>query len=671
MRHTVTVQVDELGAPLRFYYTREPGPEGQLLTDDGDAPGVSLAALLRATGPMPDRAVLELISYLADILTISEEDRAVHGAISPEGIFIDEGGAVSIAGWMAHPRPTRAPEGRAVGPSTDVFGIGEVMLSAMTGRPLAEAPPNDRGVYDDHILGRLSEVDWAAMGQKKWVGEVQHFVCAMLAHGPEERPQSLDIANVLGGVATVAPGDDLTVWSDLVMGADLNARWDQEPLGRPASLDAPQPEPSYEEDLGGPQAIGDSPVSKTAALRLRKAASAKGESTAFWSRDKIAALLEDDDDDEPVRATFVPTGRAGRTAPPPSPGRFDASTQRAAAPPPPMPPSSFDAPTQRSPAPPRPTGLPARPPAPPAPSPPIAAPPTPPTASPVAVAPPPPQPSPMPTPASVVSGPTPPTPIAARPVSPIAVAAPGVPVADPSADSGEKGSSKTPLIIGLVVGFVVLCMGLPLVGGGVWYFLNSDVQNGGSDAAEVDTSGGGEDAAADEPPADDSGDTEDADAAKAEEERKAAEAEAARKAERDKKKSSSSSSRRGSSTSGRSSSSGSRSGASGSRRGSSSSSSSSSRRGSSGSGSSGSGTGSTSSGGTFPATVRFVHDGVETTLSCGDGQQRVFVGSTRMTFNEIATCRVDAGGQRTVVQVRKAGTSTCAVSGNKLRCSAP
>ena len=44
----------------------------------------------------------------------------------------------------------------------------------------------------------------------------------------------------------------------------------------------------------------------------------------------------------------------------------------------------------------------------------------------------------------------------------------------PQPDAGGGGKSKTPLIIGLVVGFVVLCMGLPVVGGGVWYFLLSD-----------------------------------------------------------------------------------------------------------------------------------------------------------------------------------------------------
>ena len=94
------------------------------------------------------------------------------------------------------------------------------------------------GLGPDEMRERIGEIDWAAMGQKKWAGEVQHFLCAMLAHDPAERPASLDIANVLGGVATVAPGDDLTIWSDLVLGVDLNARWDQDDPGAAGGLES-------------------------------------------------------------------------------------------------------------------------------------------------------------------------------------------------------------------------------------------------------------------------------------------------------------------------------------------------------------------------------------------------------------------------------------------------
>jgi hypothetical protein len=56
-------------------------------------------------------------------------------------------------------------------------------------------------------------------------------------------------------------------------------------------------------------------MSATSALKIRKAASAKGESTAFWSRDKIKAMLAEEED-EPVRARFDPM--AGRPQSKPS-----------------------------------------------------------------------------------------------------------------------------------------------------------------------------------------------------------------------------------------------------------------------------------------------------------------------------------------------------------------
>ncbi len=469
--------IDKMGVPLRFYYTREPGPEGQLLTEDGDAPGVSLAPLLSAYGPMPMRATLELVAYLADILTISEEDRAVHGAITPEGIFLDEGAAVSIGGWTPSPRPTRAPEGRAVGPATDVFGLGEVMLSVLTGRPLAEAPPNDRAVYEDYILARLSEVDWAAMGQKKWVPEVQHFVCAMLAHAPAERPAALDIANVLGGVAQVAPGDDLTAWVEAVFSGA------QAPMGRsasPSAADLYEEEdlapPVDEEDLGGPQALGGSPVSKTAALRLRKAASAKGESTAFWSRDKIASLLDEDEEDEPVRQTFVPGRKGGAPPPPPRPSGvdFNAETMRtpAAAPPvpPPTPPGlprSTSGPVAAPPPPTRAIEPPIPPPTPPVSTGPVAPPPIA-VATAAPVAPPPVASTPVVAAGPVVSGPV----VSAPVVAPVPIVSPPA----PAAPAGSKFS--LPVIIGIVVVLLGICAGIPLAGVGVWYVTQNQAADG-------------------------------------------------------------------------------------------------------------------------------------------------------------------------------------------------
>jgi len=67
-------------------------------------------------------------------------------------------------------------------------------------------------------------------------------------------------------------------------------------------------------------------------------------------------------------------------------------------------------------------------------------------------------------------------------------------------------------------------------------------------------------------------------------------------------------------------------------------------------------------------TVKVVAQGVETSLSCGDGQTRTFVGSTRMTFDAITTCRVDINDARGVFQATESGTITCSESGGTVVC---
>ena len=67
-------------------------------------------------------------------------------------------------------------------------------------------------------------------------------------------------------------------------------------------------------------------------------------------------------------------------------------------------------------------------------------------------------------------------------------------------------------------------------------------------------------------------------------------------------------------------------------------------------------------------TVKVVSQGTEATLRCGDGQQRTFVGSTRITFETITTCRVEIDDSRGVFQANGDATITCAVSGGAVSC---
>jgi len=100
----------------------------------------------------------------------------------------------------------------------------------------------------------------------------------MLAFAPSERPAALDVANILSEVARQLNRQNINVWARSVLGS--------------AQGSAP---PSVEEVLESPQALGKV-FNQTGQYSRRQTASAKGECTAFWSREKITAMLDEGED---------------------------------------------------------------------------------------------------------------------------------------------------------------------------------------------------------------------------------------------------------------------------------------------------------------------------------------------------------------------------------------
>lgn len=283
-----------------IFYTREPGADGQILSGEGAAPGVGLDQLLERDRP-PLRAALEIGSAVADILCIAAEDKSVHGDIRPAHVKVDEAGAVSIEGYGIVRRVTRAPEGRPDQLPADIYGLGLVMHASLSSEGLGNLP-NDADGHDDAVVERVLAMDFSAVSTKRWLAEVREFLCKILAFDPAERPPALDAANVLASVAGQCPGDDIAVWAQR---AHLRLAG-----GRP-------PARQVEENLAGPVSLtgyfkkGD-PQKESA----RKAPSTKGESTAMWSREKLAAMFAEEDDDEPVaQAPSKPAPKGESLAP--------------------------------------------------------------------------------------------------------------------------------------------------------------------------------------------------------------------------------------------------------------------------------------------------------------------------------------------------------------------
>ncbi|HNH49735.1 MAG TPA: hypothetical protein PKY30_22010, partial [Myxococcota bacterium] len=248
------------------------------------------------------RAALEIGSALADILSISLEDGMVHGDIDPTFVKVDDRGAVHLEGFGT-PRSTMAPEGTSDRPPVDMYGLGRVLHAMLTPGGLGRLPADPDG-HDDHVVNRVLEMDFAQVKGKRWVDDVRRFLCTILAWRPEERPAPLDAANVLASVAGSCPGEGVEAWARRVHSLS-QSRSVLPPTGLP--------EP---EALGGPVQLG-------APLRtgpVRKAPSSKGESTMAWSRDKIAAMLAEQDAEEelpPPRAA-APRASEPRRDPPPA-----------------------------------------------------------------------------------------------------------------------------------------------------------------------------------------------------------------------------------------------------------------------------------------------------------------------------------------------------------------
>lgn len=610
-----------------FHYSREAGAEGQILTGEAEAPGLGLDVLCQREQP-PLKVALAIGSALADILCIAAEDRMIHGDIRPEHVRVDTRGTVSIVGYGVARRATRAPEQRTDEHAVDVYGLGVVLHSILSPEPLGDLP-REPDAHDDAVVTRVLDMDFSEVQGRRWLEEVQRFLCQILAWSPQDRPAPLDAANVLASVAAQCPGENIEVWAARVHTA------------APARPAAPPPRPVEDlENLGGPVAIA-SPIAKGA---VRQAPAAKGESTAFWSREKIAAMLAEDDDAPAPRREVValPSTRTRDTTRdnmrPPDPPRQT--------PPPRLPdPSRIEDPG-RSVVAQRPTEEPVRPPA--------------------------------PRPAQPAERPAP---------APFANAR--IEASNPIDDEPPQKKGNAMLWVGVAIAvFVIGCGIVTLGGGGAWFMMGGGATAEAEKAAEEAR----EAAAKAEREAEEA-------RKKAEEEAAKATADATGGAEAtggasgggaplgatpDGKATTTGGATNAAGAGGSASpaSSGTSSGAkasSASGSGTSAGKSSSTGKTTTSSGKTGA-TGKTTSGGSTsaasptppagaPFSVKFVTPGREGKLQCGDGQTAEFAGATTMSFTTTTTCLVRIGQGKGPAQVSKTATVTCTEDNGKVSCT--
>jgi eukaryotic-like serine/threonine-protein kinase len=199
---------------------------------------------VREHGPLPVDSVLALAAGLAESLTAMHAAGVVHRGLKPSNVLLAEDGprlidfgiwqaAEATPGFMS---PEQA-EGGDVGPSSDVFSLGAVLVFAAKGQgPFGSGSTTAliyRVVHSPPDLHRVS-------------AQVRPLVKRCLAKDPSQRPAAADFPALTGDVKPVTgwlPDSILRAFPrDPVPAAEQAVTaWQQPPPPQPA---APQPPPA-------------------------------------------------------------------------------------------------------------------------------------------------------------------------------------------------------------------------------------------------------------------------------------------------------------------------------------------------------------------------------------------------------------------------------------------
>jgi len=195
-----------------------------LVTDDQAAvvlehvPGEGLDDRLRRTGPLPPAVASRIVAELAAGLAAAHEAGIVHRDVKPANVLLAEDGRArladfgiaqalddeaaaltetgSIVGTLRYMAPERL-EGQAPTTASDVWGLGAVLVEAITGRPpypaqtpieLLEAarqgPPDLTGI-PDALAARLRTMLAPEPSARPTAAQV-HAMLAAIADSPSE-----------------------------------------------------------------------------------------------------------------------------------------------------------------------------------------------------------------------------------------------------------------------------------------------------------------------------------------------------------------------------------------------------------------------------------------------------------------------------------------------------
>ncbi len=178
--------------------------------------GSTLAAVLRE-GPLPLGQVESIGAQLASALAYAHHQDVVHRDVKPENVLLGPDGTAKLAdfgiarligdtvrhtrtgmtvGTAAYLSPEQA-RGSAVGPATDVYSFGLVLVEAITGERAFPGTPMEAA------MARLHRSPWIP---EHIAAPWQSLLTAMTATDPDQRPTAGSVAARLGTFGAPAHG---------------------------------------------------------------------------------------------------------------------------------------------------------------------------------------------------------------------------------------------------------------------------------------------------------------------------------------------------------------------------------------------------------------------------------------------------------------------------------
>jgi hypothetical protein len=287
-----------------FHYVRTLGQEGGVDACEGPAIGLDLETVLK-DGLPPWKVALEIVAALCEILDIADQDGEIHGEVSPEHVFIDETGAVSLEGFGVTRKRTRAPEGVARDTRADLYGLGCTALRIVSSAPLPDRMPEGQVEHDDAVIDLALAIDLSELDEAMQ-GDVQWYLAKLMSHDREDRPPAVDAWRTFVAFAAAMPGPNMVEWCAKALdgGGERRTESKRDPGSAP-------PAAAEEEDLSGP-AVKQGFLTGRPINFEDGSSSTKGGATAFWTKEDMKRALENQRMD--VTEDGPPAGVGGGSA---------------------------------------------------------------------------------------------------------------------------------------------------------------------------------------------------------------------------------------------------------------------------------------------------------------------------------------------------------------------